>query len=304
MDIGEEKFETTMNIAILITVFNRVEKTLACFTSLRYSLKNSKDVHIKVFLTDDGSTDGTKEKVLTSFPDLDIEILPGSGQLFWNGGMINSWREAVKEGDFDGYLWLNNDSIILPNLWEELIAADKYSKSQFGKGGIYVGSTYNLSKTNISYGGFNFINKWTLKDEFVIPNGEFQACEAAHGNITYVSNDVVKTEGVFYEGYIHSGGDHDYSYLAHKHGYPVFILRDYVGICENDHKENYGSDFKSLSMKERFKYLKSPLGYNLKNTLIFQRRCFPYRYIPVLIAGYFKALFPNLSFFIYRQLRK
>ncbi|MGN5953807.1 glycosyltransferase family 2 protein [Sphingobacterium lactis] len=293
-----------MRIAIIITVFNRIAKTLACFESLRNSLVNHSDVQIKIFLTDDGSTDGTKEQILASFSHLDIKILPGNGQLYWNGGMNNSWREAIREGGFDGYLWLNNDSIILSNLWDEILAADAYSIETYGKGGIYVGSTYNADKSTLTYGGFNFVNKWTLLDEFLIPNGRFQNCQAAHGNITYVSNNVVESEGVFCDEYIHSGGDHDYSYLAFKHNFPVFILRDYVGICENDHIDESGSDFTKLSFQERKKYLNSPLGYNLKNTLLFQKRCFPYRYIPVLLAGYSKLFFPKVYFRLLKSIRK
>ncbi|ATL43854.1 glycosyltransferase [Elizabethkingia sp. HX WHF] len=293
-----------MRIAVLITVFNRIEKTLLCLKSLFDADNTELGIDFKIFITDDGSTDGTAGKIKESFPSENIEILQGSGQLYWNGGMNNSWKAAIAEGGFDGYLWLNNDSIILSNLWKELKAADEYSKKQFGKGGIYVGSTYNKEKTGLSYGGFNFVSKWTLKDIFLIPNGSFQNCEAAHGNITYVSHDVVEKEGVFCDQYIHSGGDHDYSYLAHKHGFPVFILREYVGVCENDHTEKNGSDFTDLPLKERLKYMNSPLGYNFHNTLLFQKRCFPHRYLPVLISGYSRVLFPRFYYSIYNWLRK
>lgn len=292
-----------MRVAIIMTVFNRVEKTLLCLQSL-FDADRERSISFKVFLTDDGSTDGTAMKVSQQFPDEDIAILKGSGQLFWNGGMINSWKVAISDGGFDGYLWLNNDSVIYPNLWRALAEADVYAKQKFGKGGIYVGSTHNLERTALSYGGFNFVSKWTLKDEFIIPNGRFQNCEAAHGNITFVSQEVVDKEGIFCEHYIHSGGDHDYSYLAYKHGFPVFVLRDYVGACDNDHKEDGFADFIRMSLKDRLKYLKSPLGFNLQNTLLFQRRCFPYRYPFVWIAGYVKALAPNTFFSIYRWLRK
>lgn len=293
-----------MKIAVLLTVFNRIEKTKKCLDTLYQATLPFSDFNFKLFLTDDGSNDGTTEVIMARYPDKDIEILQGNGQLFWNGGMNNSWRQAIKEGGFDGYLWLNNDSILLPNLWEELVAADQYSKEKFGKGGIYVGSTYNKERNGLSYGGFIFTSKWTLKDKFLIPNGEFQDCEAAHGNITYVSANVVESEGVFCDDYVHSGGDHDYSYLAHKHGFPVFILKDYVGVCENDHYQSSGVIFQNMSLKERFKYLKSPLGYNLNNTLLFQKRCFPYRYLPVLAAGYFRALAPGTYYNILKFLKK
>lgn len=289
-------------IAIILTVFNRIDKTLLCLQSLFHA--NKLNIKFKLFLTDDGSTDGTHEKVLARFPNEDIQILKGSGQLYWNGGMINSWQAAVDQGGFDGYLWINNDCIIYPNLWTELAAADEYSKKQFGKGGIYVGSTQTLDEKKLSYGGFNFVNKWTLKDEFVYPNGTFQNCQACHGNITYVSENVVSKEGIFCSQYIHSGGDHDYSYLAYKHNFPVFILREFVGKCENDHKEDGFFDFMNMPLKSRFSYLNSPLGFNLQNSLLFQKRCFPYRYPLVWIAGYMKAIFPKFTFALYRKLRR
>lgn len=293
-----------MNVAILITVFNRLNKTIECFNSILQSFPIPPSFKYKIFLTDDGSTDGTSESIKSLFPNLNIEILKGNGQLYWNGGMNNSWLAAIKEGGFDGYLWLNNDSIILPNLWNEIIDAHQYSMDTFGQGGVYIGSTYNKELTGLSYGGFNFINRWTLKDQFVIPNGKYQNCQAGHGNITFISDNVVKNEGVFCDKYIHSGGDHDYTYLAFKHGFPVFILKEYVGICDNDHTEMDGSDFINLKFQERKKYLKSPLGYNLNNTLLFQKRCFPYRYFPVLIAGYAKLFFPRLYFNLIKFLRK
>lgn len=289
-------------VAVLITVFNRVDKTLICLKSLFKADRNN--ISFKVFLTDDGSTDGTRDKVLEAIPDgEDIKIIHGNGQLYWNGGMNSSWRAAINEGGFDGYLWLNNDSLIYPNLWEELKVADEYSVDKFGKRGIYVGSTLNKERTGLSYGGFNFIDDWTLRDEFLIPNGSFQNCQAAHGNITYISHDVVEQKGILCDRYIHSVGDHDYTYLAYKSGVPVFILRDYVGECENDHKGS-AVDFKKLPLRGRLKYLNSPLGFNLRNTLLFQKRCFPHRYLPVLLFGYYKALFPTLYYAAYERLRK
>ena len=293
-----------MNIAVIITVFNRIDKTLKCLDWLFKSLNSYPQINLKVYITDDGSTDGTSSIIKETYKNNNIEILAGSGNLFWNGGMNNSWRKAVSDGGWDGFLWLNNDSYVYADLWQEIIEADIYSRQNFRKGGVYVGSTYNEEKTGLSYGGFNFTNKITLKDEFVIPNGNFQMCECAHGNITYISNDVVNKLGVLYDGYQHGGGDHDYTYVAHKNGFPLIVLRKYVGECENDHPKKLGADFHHMDLKQRIAFLKSPLGFNLNNTLIFQKRCFPYRYPFVLFAGYFRAVFPNLHYKIYSLLRK
>ncbi len=259
---------------------------------------------VAVFLTDDGSTDGTADAIRGRNYPLTVNILEADGTLFWNGGMLHSWRTAMNVGGFGGYLWLNNDTIVRHNFWEELIEADDYSRRHFNHGGIYVGSTCARDGKTYTYGGFNFVNHFTLKDEFVKPNGEFQSCQCAHGNLTFVSSDVVKVMGIFTDEYIHSGGDHDYTYRAYKKGLPILVLPSFVGICENDHSEDGYADFLGMTFKERIQYLKSPLGFNLHNTLVFQRRCFPYRYPFVWVMGYLKALLPKTYWRVYQWLRR
>ena len=55
-------------IAVLLTVFNRKDKTLECLKHLY--VQNGIGVHydIEVYLTDDGCTDGTPEAVNSLFP--------------------------------------------------------------------------------------------------------------------------------------------------------------------------------------------------------------------------------------------
>jgi len=293
-----------MKIAVLLTVYNRVEKTVRCLNSLFRSIGETDGISFDIFMTDDGSTDGTEEEIKSLFPKDNIYLLKGDGNLFWNGGMINSWKAALKTNGYDGYLWLNNDTEILPNLWNELKEADCYSKSHYGQGGIYVGSTCDKGKKRLTYGGFIFTDRWILKDKFVIPNGTFQNCQCAHGNVTYVSQDVVDKLGILCEKYVHGGSDHDYTYCAYKRGLPVFVLRDFVGICENDHDEYVDRDaFNKMNLKDRIRFLNSPMGYNLKNTLLFQQRCFPYRYPFVWFLGYMKAIFPKSSSRFYKYFR-
>ncbi|MCM1312356.1 MAG: glycosyltransferase [Bacteroides sp.] len=288
-------------IAVLITVYNRIDKTVKCLTTLFDSIRTYTDLSLDVYITDDGSSDGTSNILGGTFPFPNLHILQGNGQLYWNGGMINSWKSALGVGGYDGYLWLNNDVELFSCLWNELLEADKYSIEKFGQSGVYIGSTCDSNRLHLTYGGFNFTNKWTLKDSFVIPNGTFQSCQCGHGNITYVAHDVVSKIGILCDKYWHGGGDHDYTFMAYKKGIPQFILREYVGICENDHHYDV---LMNVGLKERIKYLYSPLGFNLHNTLLFQKRCFPYRYPFVLICGYMKAIWPKGYSKLYQLLRK
>lgn len=293
-------------VAILLTCYNRKSKTIACLKSVADTYTKAKaNLELSVYLTDDGSTDGTKQAVQSTEYPFHVVVLEGTGNLFWNGGMINSWQYALKQDKYDGFLLLNDDTIVLDSFWDELISADNICVKRYGSRGIYVGSTRDAKTNTFTYGGFNFVNKITLKDEYVIPDGEnYQSCQCAHGNITYISQDVVNKMGIFCQEYIHGGTDHDYSYLAYKAGFPILVLPNYAGICENDHEEDGYADFMKMSLKERISYLQSPFGFNLHNTLLFQKRCFPYRYPFVWVMGYMKAFFPKMYFAIYRKLRK
>lgn len=283
-----------MKIAVLMTCHNRRDKTLQCLTSLQEGWeKAASGLFVSIFLTDDGCTDGTADAIREHGFHFPVHILQGSGELFWNGGMINSWKAALVEGGFDGYLWLNDDTYALPEFWDDLVKADAFSLETYGKRGIYVGSTKDAVTGAFTYGGFNYVSKLTLLDQFVMPDGvSFQPCQAAHGNITYVSQEVVDKMGIFCEKYWHGGTDHDYTYLAYKAGFPLLVLPHYSAVCQNDHLGKNGKK-SPYNRKKRF-----------HNILLFNRRCFPWRVPFVLLSETLKILFPKLGFGLYRSLRK
>lgn len=293
-------------ISVLLTCFNRKDKTVRSLQSLAYTYQRSGvRLGVDIYLTDDGCTDGTVDAIQSLSLPFTLNVLRGNGNLYWNGGMINSWTAAINSGNYDGYLWLNDDTVVLPDFWVDLIDSDKYSLQRYGKGGIYVGSTRDSSTGKYTYGGFDFVNKLTLKDRFIKPNGiSCQECQCAHGNITFVSQDVVDKMGIFYDGYQHGGGDHDYSYRAYKAGFPVLVMPHYCGECENDHVDRKTQQLEKMNLRERLAYMKSPFGFNLHNSLLFQKRCFPHRYLFTLLGGYSRALFPNLYSSFRRSLRR
>lgn len=289
----------------MLTVFNRKELTLRCLRSIENVVKSGEmPYEIHTYLTDDGSSDGTSEAIRNDHYSYPVSILKGDGSLFWNGGMINSWKAALSDGGYDGYLWLNNDTEIYPEFWNALSEVDDYAVEKYGFSQIYVGSCKDADTGGVTYGGFNFVSKFSLKDEFVEPDGTYHECQAAHGNLTYISHAVVERMGIFTDKYIHGGGDHDYTYRAFKAGFHLIVMPKFMGQCENDHKPTAYVDYSNLTLKERWKALHTPTGYNLHNALLFQRRCFPYRYPFVLFMAAFKLLLPKLYFKIYQGMRR
>jgi GT2 family glycosyltransferase len=223
-----------------------------------------------------------------------VVVSRGNGSLFWTGGMNLSWELAMKSDDYDGYLWLNDDTVPIDGIWHRFIEAHNYCIATYGKGGIYVGSTLDKQGEKHTYGGSRSVSRWKGKFQMVKPNGEFQKCDIAHGNITLISKDVADKLGCLYKGYAHGYGDYDYSLAATRKGFPVLILKDYVGYCDNDHKHLRDILISKKSLKERIKYLYAPTGMDLSSRLLYQWRFYPHYYLLTLTAYWVRAIFPQI----------
>ena len=67
------------NIAVLLTVHDRKNKTLRCLENL-YKQVLPNYLRLDIYLTDDGCTDGTPEAIKRQFPK--VHIIKGDGNLF------------------------------------------------------------------------------------------------------------------------------------------------------------------------------------------------------------------------------
>lgn len=281
-----------MRIAVLYTCFNRKAKTLSSLFHLYEALNNSKwDISMSVYLTDDNSSDGTSEAVASQFPK--VNILKGNGELYWAGGMRNSWRDALNKG-YDAFLLLNDDTETYTSLFNELYETNEFSFREFEQGGIYIGSTKDKLTQNISYGGAVFTNKIMARYKKVIPNSHSPIkCDLGNANIMMVHKDVVDKIGILSEGYVHGLADFDYALKATNNNIPVLVTPNYLGYCTNDHSDKY-QIFSELSISNRWKMLHNPVGLDFKSQLIYMKNHFPYRVPFVFIMGYLKVLFPTI----------
>lgn len=280
--------------AVLLTCFNRREKTLASLTALHAAYKKlGAGWQMAIYLTDDGSTDGTAQAVAEHFPK--VNILQGNGSLYWAGGMRNSWKEAIK-GNYDAYLLLNDDTNVTQNLFEEINKTNLYSLNQFGVEGIYVGTTIDSKTNKVTYGGSIFKNRFLGTIQRIPLNNEKpETCELGNANIMWVSKQALEKIGPLSEGYVHGMADYDYTMKAVKKGVPVLILPGISGKCINDHGEIY-ERFIKLGFKERVKFLYNPVGLDFTSQLHHMRKHFPLRFPIFYLVGWFKVLFPKLYF--------
>jgi GT2 family glycosyltransferase len=270
-------------ISVLLTVFNRKDKTLSCLKKLYSSFNNLENDNIfslKVYLTDDGSTDGTSEVVNNNFPE--VVILQGDGSLFWNKGMINSWREARKDNP-DFFLWLNNDT----DLYEDALSLlfNSYFKLRDPKS-IVVGGTQSAFSKEMTYGAES-------KKEKLSPNGQLQLCDAINGNFVLVPFSVYKELGMLNNAFSHSLGDWDYGCRANNLNINAYLLPEFVGTCEANEGVRLCFD-SNISIIKRMKYLYSPLGCNPFEFFIFdQTHSGMFTATKHFFSLHFKSLFPN-----------
>jgi GT2 family glycosyltransferase len=233
-------------IAVLITVHNRKEQTLKCLDAL-FSCILPDEYKLDVFLVDDGSTDGTSNAIKERF--LQVNIIQGTGNLFWNRGMYLAWETAVKANDYDYYLWLNDDTYLYPNAITELI----YACITTNNNALICSTLQSAISGKATYGGLR-------KGCLLVPNGKLQECETINGNCVLVPRDIYQKAGNLDYVFRHAIGDLDYGYRVGKAGFRLYIMPNYLGTCEK-HSSRPKWCLKSTPLRKRIKSLYSPLGY-------------------------------------------
>lgn len=273
-----------IKIAVLLTTYNRREKTLACLQSL-YAQQLNENVTIEVFLTDDASQDGTAEAVRQLYPD--VHVLDGTGSLFWAGGMRFTWKRALLSNPHY-YLLLNDDTLLFRGAITTLIENIVTTSAP----GICIGSTVDPETGKTSYGGrlLTSKNKWASR--LVDAPDQLVQCDLAHCNIMMVPAEVVGTIGILSDGYTHGLADYDYTLKANKAGFKVFIAPGFLGTCKDDHGNNWKSY--NVPLKQRIAYLMSPKGLAYHEYLMFIKRHFPASYPTAFVKLWLKTFFPFL----------
>jgi GT2 family glycosyltransferase len=217
-----------IRIAAVMAVHNRRALTLTCLDSLRSQLLPGGT--LDVFVLDDASTDGTAEAVAQRHPD--VRLLRGDGHQYWNGGMRRALDQAMA-GDYDYYLWMNDDTRLVDNGGLALLLQTEQQLRERGHDPvIVVGTTRHPDTSELTYGGQTRLSRhrplsWTLLQ----PGSEPQRCETMNGNIVLIPREVIRRVGNIDPAYIHLMGDLDYGLRAGAAGCQVWIAPGTVGEC-------------------------------------------------------------------------
>lgn len=274
-----------LRIAVLVTAHNRRELTMAALRALEAACPP--EVQLTVFLTDDGSTDGTADAVRTEFPQ--AHIIHGDGNLYWNRGMLSSWKAAAATPQ-DFFLWLNDDLAVNQQALRNMLACRAEAEARYGEKVIVIGKTVSPSTGAVTYGGFGVKPGLSRLHFQRLEKGETLAM-TMNVNLVLIPARAVDDVGLLDGRFTHTFGDIDYGLRTSDAGYTLVEMSEPVGFQEYNEAQR-----QKLSRLDRTNWrfiLLHPKGLPWREWLHFCRQHggaiwpvnFAVRYLKLIAAG-------------------
>lgn len=251
-----------------MTSHNRRTLTLRCLEYLAAE-SNHGGIHVSVFLVDAGSTDGTARLVRERFPN--VRVIEADSNTYWNRGMAIAF-DAAKEGDFDYYLWLNDDTLLIKDALSKFLETLRQLRSEGYDPGILVGSTIDTVSAKLSYGGQRQCSRLNpLKLQRVEISSRPQRVDTMNGNSVLITRDATQSVGNLDWSFVHAMGDTDYGLRAKKLGVEIWTVPGVIGHCARNAIEGSWRDDR-LPFRQRWRKLLGPKGLPIQNWLVITRR--------------------------------
>ena len=276
-------------VVAALTCFNRKALTLRCLETLATAARRA-EIELEAIVVDDASPDGTAAAVRERFAW--AEVVNGTGNLYWNRGMHRAFARAL-ERPADHYLWINDDTQLVPDAMSNLLQQAADLKVKEGSPVIVVGATAEPGSSTISYGGRARQSRLSpFKYRLVWSADKPTPCHAIEGNCVLIPQEVAARMGNLDPAFEHAMGDTDYGLRALKAGVKLYVAKGIVGHCASNSLSGTYFD-RSLSLATRWKLVRSRKGLPVRSWLRFCRRHggplwplhFSWPYFKVLATG-------------------
>lgn len=277
-------------VTVMMTCFNRIKYTIPCVRAL---VEGNPNISFHFIITDDNSTDGTKE-ALEKLP-YQITLLSGTGQLFWNGGMEKALDYALTQAEkTEYYLLVNDDVSFREGAVEALIERQKNAPdtlerkdAEEGNNSAVIAGATSDTKGRTSYGGVKLLSRHFARFALIEPSEEYKECDTFNGNCVLIPKEVFFRIGNVDSVYRHSMSDYDYGMRIRKMGVMIYNSAGYAGSCNDNDIAGSWRDT-TLKRRERIRKKESPKGLPGKDWYHFIRKNY----------GFFPALYHSVTPYI------
>jgi GT2 family glycosyltransferase len=226
--------------AIIIPAHNRIHHTLHCMEQLRWCAALP---DWKIVLVDDGSTDGTGESVRQHDPH--VEIVQGSGDLFWTGGIVAGMRRAIDLGCTE-IVWMNDDTDCDPSSIRRLASLVRQDPA------LVVTASVLVNGGPVPYSSLD-------RRPVLAAPGQLAPADVLPGFLTAFNVSLVRSIG-FPDAFRfpHYAGDSAYTRAAHNAGFRLCVDGDsFVSLCEPERFPSAAEHFWAAGRKNMLSRIQS-----------------------------------------------
>jgi len=247
-----------------------------------YNAIGDESIIYEVVVINDGSTDGSKEYIYSSYKD--IHLLEGDGNLWWTGSINKGAKYAISVLKSD-YLLLWNDDVH-PKENYFVIIESLVRKKQFTNTIIGSRIMIKYSKQEIwSVGGhFNkYSGKFGMKDKIIDSASKIVECEWQPGMGTLIPSSIISSLKIQWDEkhFPQYHGDSDFTLQCYSKGVRIITHLDLV-IYNDIETTGFTQKKNFKDLIEAFTSIKS--GNNLKVDFRFYSK---HGFIPTVYWGMF-----------------
>ncbi|WP_026632564.1 glycosyltransferase family 2 protein [Dyadobacter alkalitolerans] len=282
------------SVSIIILNWNGYDVTRECLESL-YQIDHD---NYHIVLVDNGSHDGSVEKIRAEFGDLKLDILDLKKNLGFTGGNNEGIVFAKEKYNSDYYLLLNNDTTVEPNFLTEMLKTfDNNPKCYAVVPKIYFSHAPNV----IWFAGgkispvTGIVKHYGIDQQDTGKYDEGKTIEYMNGCCALISSASIESVGVLDNIFFANTEDVDYSMRIIKSGHTIEYNPKAVIYHKFNHtfKSNRGKWLafyltarnKILLQKKHYSSMKLPVFY-----LVFGVRWVLYLTVKLTISGDHKSV--------------
>ncbi len=227
-------------VHVIVPVHNRWNFTVQCLKTLKNQTVYQR---MRIHVVDDGSSDGTRERLSTDFPD--VNVIEGDGNLWWTGAVAKAIDELKPLLSADDYfLLVNNDVLLSDETVEMLMRKSVTLSNKVGRASvapIAIGEDSEAISTGWGPGTAPILNNFERQHNRMSASHNTMVVKSLFGRCSLYPVEILDGVNNFDAiKFPHYFGDTDFCLTAGKLGYSFYVISD-TCIKVKESQESTGS---------------------------------------------------------------